>query len=157
MKTLKGQILVDFIVEHIIDVEDEIGYITSNPWNLYFNGSACKDGQGVSIVIISPDGAINETSSRLDYFYTNNQAEYEALLFKLEILQSMEVRHVEAFGDSLLVIQQVTTVFQSLIWKNHLMHILINVFTSLFILLNSKFGIFQGIKIIRLTCWLNKH
>jgi ribonuclease HI len=28
-------------------------------------------------------------------------AEYEALLFGLEILQSMEVRHVEVIGDSL--------------------------------------------------------
>jgi ribonuclease HI len=43
----------------------------------------------------------------LNYFCTNNQAEYEALLFGLEILASMKVRHVEAFGNSLLVVQQV--------------------------------------------------
>jgi ribonuclease HI len=36
----------------------------------------------------------------LEYFYTNNQAEYEALLFHLEILEFMGVKHVEAFGDS---------------------------------------------------------
>ena len=34
----------------------------------------------------------------------NNQVEYEALLFSLEFLQSMGVKHVEAFGDSLLVV-----------------------------------------------------
>jgi ribonuclease HI len=44
----------------------------------------------------------------LNNFCTNNQAEYEALLFGLEILSSMKVRHVEAFGDSLLVVQQVS-------------------------------------------------
>jgi ribonuclease HI len=44
----------------------------------------------------------------LSYFCTNNQAEYEALLFWLEILASMKVRDVEAFGDSLLVVQQVS-------------------------------------------------
>jgi hypothetical protein len=44
----------------------------------------------------------------LNYFCTNNQAKYEALLFGLEILASMKVRHVEAFGDSLLVVQQVS-------------------------------------------------
>jgi ribonuclease HI len=31
--------------------------------------------------------------------HTNNQVEYEALLFSLEIFQSMGVKHVEAFGD----------------------------------------------------------
>jgi ribonuclease HI len=44
----------------------------------------------------------------LSHFCTNNQAEYEALLFRLEILATMKVRHVEAFGDSLLVLQQVS-------------------------------------------------
>ena len=42
----------------------------------------------------------------------NNQVEYEALLFGLEVLQSMSVKHVETFGDSLLVVQQVFKVCQ---------------------------------------------
>jgi ribonuclease HI len=44
----------------------------------------------------------------LNCFCTNNQAEYEAFLFGLEILASMKVRYVEAFGNSLLVVQQVS-------------------------------------------------
>jgi len=48
----------------------------------------------------------------LEEFCTNNQVEYEALLFVLEFLQSMGVKHVEAFGDSLLVVQQVSKVCQ---------------------------------------------
>jgi ribonuclease HI len=43
-----------------------------------------------------------ETMSQLNYIGTNVQAECEVLLFGLEILQSIEVKHVEAFGDSLL-------------------------------------------------------
>jgi ribonuclease HI len=35
-----------------------------------------------------------EMSSRLEYICTNNQAEYEALLFSLENLESMGVKHV---------------------------------------------------------------
>jgi len=31
---------------------------------------------------------------------TNNQVEYEALLFGLEFLESMGVKHVEVYGDS---------------------------------------------------------
>ena len=51
-------------------------------------------------------------SSQTDWknFATNNQVEYETLLFGLEFLQSMGVKHVEAFGDSLLVVQQVSKV-----------------------------------------------
>jgi ribonuclease HI len=53
-------------------------------------------------------------ASRLEYFCTNNEAEYEALLFGLEILESMDVKHVKAFGDSLLVVHQVSGKYQCL-------------------------------------------
>ena len=48
----------------------------------------------------------------MEEYGTNNQVEYEALLFGLEFLGSMGVKHVEAFGDSLLVVQQVSKVCQ---------------------------------------------
>jgi hypothetical protein len=48
----------------------------------------------------------------LKYFCTNNQAEYEAILLGLQILSSMGIKHVEAFGDLLLVMQRVVDVFQ---------------------------------------------
>jgi ribonuclease HI len=48
----------------------------------------------------------------LEYFCTTNQAEYEAILLGLQILSSMGVKSVEAFGDSLLVMQQIASVFQ---------------------------------------------
>ena len=43
---------------------------------------------------------------------TNNQVEYEALLFGLEFLESMGVKHMEAYGDSLVVVQQVSKICQ---------------------------------------------
>ena len=49
-----------------------------------------------------------------EFHCTNNQTEYEALLFGLIMLRSMEVKHVEAYGDSLLVVQQVAGEFQCL-------------------------------------------
>ena len=114
LKTLKGQVLADFIVEHGIDLDDEVNYLTFTPWKLYFDGSVCKDGQGVGIILISPNGAEIGMSSQLDFSCTNNQTEYEALLFGLIMLRSMEVKHVEAYGDSLLVVQQVASEFQCL-------------------------------------------
>ena len=77
---------------------------------MYFDVLVCDNGQGIGVVLISPTGAIFEFSNRLEEECTNNQVEYEALLFGLEFLQSMGVKHVEAFGDSLLVVQQVSKV-----------------------------------------------
>ena len=84
-----------------------VGYITCTPWKLHFDGSVCDDGRGIGVVLISPNGAVFEFSNRLEENCTNNQVEYEALLFGLEFLQSMGMKHVEVFGDSLLVVQQV--------------------------------------------------
>ena len=41
LKSMRGQIVADFIVEHWInDKHDlEVGYITCTPWKLYFDGS----------------------------------------------------------------------------------------------------------------------
>ena len=113
-RSIRGQIIEDFIVEHRINDKHDlkVGYITCTPWKLYFDGSVCGDGRGIRVVLVSPSGAFFEFSNRLEEYCTNNQVEYEALLFGLEILQSMGVKHVEAFGDSLLVVQQVSKVCQ---------------------------------------------
>jgi ribonuclease HI len=73
-----------------------------------FDESACSSDKTIGIVIVSPNGNDFEASSRLNNFCASNQAEYEGLLFGLETLASMKVRHIEAFGDSLLVVQQVS-------------------------------------------------
>ena len=114
LKSVKGQVVADFIVEHRIDLEQEadLNLVSAVPWKLYFDGSVCSSGQGAGIVYISPHGIIFEASCRLDHFCTNNEAEYEALLLGLEILKDAGVTHVEAYGDSLLVVQQVAKVFQ---------------------------------------------
>jgi ribonuclease HI len=96
---------VDFIVGHSIDQNSDksCNLVSIYSWKLYFDGSACREGQSVGVVLVSFRGAIFEQSVRLDYFCTNNQAEYEAILLGLKILSSMGVKHVEAFGDLLLV------------------------------------------------------
>jgi ribonuclease HI len=86
--------------------------VTIHPWKLFFDGSICREGQGVGVVLISLRGAIFEQSVRLEYYCTNNQAKYEVILLGLQILSSKGIKHVEAFGDSLLVVQQIAGVFQ---------------------------------------------
>ena len=54
LKSMRGQIVADFIVEHRInDKHDlEVGYITCTPWKLYFDGSVCDNGQGIGAILI---------------------------------------------------------------------------------------------------------
>jgi ribonuclease HI len=48
-----------------------------------------------------------EVSIRLEFKCTNNQVEYEGLLAGMEELVGMGAKHVETFGDSKLIVQQV--------------------------------------------------
>jgi ribonuclease HI len=74
---------------------------------VYNDGLVYNERQGIGIVHVSPRNATFEFSSRLKAYYTNNQAEYEALLFGLELLYYMGVKHVKLFGDSQQVVQHI--------------------------------------------------
>ena len=79
LRSLRGQIIADFIVEHRInDKHDlEVSCVTCTPWKLYFDGSVCDYGQGIGAILISLNGAIFEFSNRSKEDCTNNQFEYE--------------------------------------------------------------------------------
>jgi hypothetical protein len=85
LKSIKNQVVADFIVEHSIDQnsDESCNLVSIHPWRLFFDGSAYREGQGVGIVLISPRGAVFEQSVHLEYFYTNNQAKYEVILLDL--------------------------------------------------------------------------
>jgi hypothetical protein len=114
LKSMKGQVVANFIIGHSIDQnsDESCNLASIRPWKLFFDGSVCREGQGVGVVLVSPKGAVFEQSVHSEYYCTNNQAKYEAILLGLQILSSMGIKHVEAFGDSWLVVQQVAGVFQ---------------------------------------------
>jgi hypothetical protein len=92
--SMKSQIVADFIVQHRIDkqLDIDVGYVTFTLWKLHFDGSTCRSGCGVGIIIMAPSGAIFEALSQLGHKCTNNQIEYEALLFGLQILHDTRVK-----------------------------------------------------------------
>ena len=53
-KAVKGQVIADFVTQHHKPI---IGYVELVPWTLFFDGSSCKQGGGIGIVIILPWGA----------------------------------------------------------------------------------------------------
>jgi hypothetical protein len=107
LKSMKGQVVADFIIGHSIDQnsDESCNLVLVHAWKLFFDGLACREGQGVGVVLLSPRGDIFEQLVYLENFCINNQAESEAILLGLQILSSMVVKSVKAFSDSLLVMQ----------------------------------------------------
>jgi ribonuclease HI len=102
-KAVKGQALVDLIVERI---NTDIAALSIRAWAMYFDGSVCGDGCGIGILLVSPRGATYSFSIRLPTACTNNLAEYEAVRKGMELLLEAEAEAVEIFKDSKLVISQ---------------------------------------------------
>ena len=76
-------------------------------WKVYVDGAANQRGFGVGLVLITPEVATIEKSLRLGFSATNNEAEYEALMQGMAMVQKMGGKVVEMFSDSRLVVGQV--------------------------------------------------
>ena len=61
----------------------------------------------MGLVLTSPEGITIEKSLRLGFSTTNNEAEYEALLVGMTMIQKLGGKAVEFFSDSRLVVGQV--------------------------------------------------
>jgi ribonuclease HI len=98
-------VLADLIAER---VSTNIAALSIRAWAMYFDGSVCGDGCGIGILLVLPRGATYSLSIRLPTTCTNNLAEYEAVHKGMELLLEAGAEAVEIFGDSKLVISQLT-------------------------------------------------
>ncbi|PKU60192.1 RNA-directed DNA polymerase [Dendrobium catenatum] len=135
-KAVKGQALADFLAAHPIpadsplndDLPDEqIMQVEENErqpfWEMYFDGASsirpvrppniARARAGIGLIFVAPEGGIMRFSFSLTEPRTNNEAEYEALLAGLEIAIDVRIQHLQIFGDSQLVINQVQ---KSIMW-----------------------------------------
>ena len=71
------------------------------------DGAANQKRSGVGLVLISPEKLIVEKSLRLGFSATNNEAEYEALLEGMFMVQRIWGKSATIFLDSRLVVSQV--------------------------------------------------
>ena len=119
--SIKGQVLADLVAEfaeppvEIVtgqrNVDEKSIDVISVPgtpcWKVYVDGTANQRGSGVGLVLISPEKTIIEKSLKLGFLAINNEAEYEALLQGMTMVQKMGEKIVEMFSDSRLVIGQI--------------------------------------------------
>ncbi|KAK1609842.1 hypothetical protein QYE76_033515 [Lolium multiflorum] len=101
----QGQALADLIAERI---NTDVAALSVRAWTMFFDGSVCEDGCGIGMLLVSPRGATYSFSIRLSTPCTNNVAEYEAICKGMELLLDAGAEAVEIFGDSKLVISQLT-------------------------------------------------
>ncbi|KAL1294512.1 hypothetical protein AAHE18_19G146400 [Arachis hypogaea] len=114
-KAIKGQVITDILVDnsnHLNDQGTNKIDIEVDCWKLYFDRSKHKDGAGVGILIISPEGVPSEFLIELKYPCSNNMADYEALILGLEILIEKGALEVQILGDSQLVLKQLSKEFK---------------------------------------------
>ena len=125
--SIKGQVLADLVAEFteppIEELElagdmDEklVGTISQYrlpTWEIYVDGALNQKGSGVGLILISPEKVIIEKFLRLDFSATNNEAEYEALLIGMAMVQRMGEKSIKLFSDSRLVVGQVKGEFEA--------------------------------------------
>ena len=101
-KAIKGQALAAIFVEW--ETQDKI----EEPiWQLLTDGSSRLVGAGAGLVLISPEGKIIEYALKFQFKATNNEAEYEAVIARLQLCKALEARKVNLKTDSQLVVNQI--------------------------------------------------
>ncbi|XP_073133436.1 uncharacterized protein [Henckelia pumila] len=115
-KTVKGQALADFLADHPIPADWELSNEFSDedvlvievkpPWKMYFDGASNKEGAGAGVIFVTSDGEVLPYSFTLTQNCSNNVAEYQDLILGLEMAVDIKKLHLQVYGDSALVINQ---------------------------------------------------
>ena len=117
---VKGQVLADLIAEFAEPTPEGgeplnpdrklIGTVSQQKptcWKAHVEGAANQRGSGVGLVLVSLEGITIEKSLRLGFSATNNEAEYEALLERMSMIQKLGGKSLNMFSDSRLAVGQV--------------------------------------------------
>lgn len=82
-------------------------------WRLYIDRVSCKGTRGAGIVLKGPNTIIIKYTLRLVFKSTNNVAEYKTLIKGLDLAKEMKPRRLNIYGDSQLVIGQISGQFEA--------------------------------------------
>jgi hypothetical protein len=103
---IKTRVLADFISEwtkHQVPDSPEVTEV----WRMYFDGSLKLQGVVAGILFIPPGGEQLKYALQLLFSASNNAAKYEALVHRLSIAASLDIKKLMVYGDSLVAISQI--------------------------------------------------
>ena len=82
-------------------------------WKLFVDGSSSSGGFGAGLVLISLNHYKTSYTFHFDFKVLNNEAEFKALIASLDLARELRVEAIRVFSDSMLIVNQVTEVFQA--------------------------------------------
>jgi ribonuclease HI len=74
---------------------------------MVFDGAVNSYCNSIGATIITPQGTHFPFTARLTFKCTNNMAEYEACTMGLEETIDLRIKHLDVFGDSALILNQI--------------------------------------------------
>ena len=113
--TIKGQVLVDFVLEFTsAEPTENTQAPTDLPiWKLSVNGATNAQGSGAGLILTSPEGIDIEYALRFGFQASNNEAEYEAVIAGLNLANSLEIDQLEVCSNSQLVVRQIVDTYEA--------------------------------------------
>ena len=78
--------------------------IEKQEWSMHFEGSFTSQGGRIGVVLKSSREE-DTFAYKLCFPYSNNEAEYEALVVGLKVAKRLSIKRLKVFGDSELVIK----------------------------------------------------
>ncbi|XP_020262271.1 uncharacterized protein LOC109838221 [Asparagus officinalis] len=123
-KVVKGQALINFLADHPVsessklyeDLPDEVAEASITQeviqvWKLFFDRASRENFNGgiiavVEVVLVSLGGHVIPRGFSLIEPCTNNVAEYNALLLGMQLAKELNIRHLKAYDDSQLIVNQ---------------------------------------------------
>ncbi|KAG9454845.1 hypothetical protein H6P81_007749 [Aristolochia fimbriata] len=119
---IKGHALANFLVDHPVPAERELTeelpdeeiflIVVLPPWEMYFDGVVRRNRAGAGVLFVSPRKDLLPYSFVLTQNCSNNEAEYQAILFRLGMAVEMKLSQLNIYDDSALIIKQLTGEFE---------------------------------------------
>ncbi|XP_052477182.1 uncharacterized protein LOC128032587 [Gossypium raimondii] len=123
-KSIKGSAVADFLAsrtteeyeplrfdfpdEYLMCILEKEGESSKEKsWKMSFDGVSIVLGHWIGAVLVSPEGDHYSLATRLNFFCTNNMAEYEACIMGLRTTIRRKIEILKVHGDSALVIYQI--------------------------------------------------
>jgi ribonuclease HI len=101
--SIQSQALADFIADLTPGAQEEEANKYAEAWTVFCDGSWGTFRAGAAAVLVAPSKVRTCYAVKLDFNYTNNIVEYEALLLGLRKLRAMGIRRAVLKTDSQVI------------------------------------------------------
>ncbi|XP_077222201.1 uncharacterized protein LOC143856047 [Tasmannia lanceolata] len=82
-------------------------------WEVYVDESSNKDGCGAGLILTGPDKFVLDYTLRFRFRASNNEAEYEALIARMNLAAQTSAQKLKAYCNSQLVANQIQGVYEA--------------------------------------------